>query len=171
MIEGKLRLATVEGEGKQFVAESGSGHALVMDDPNGHTGPKPIELALLALGGCTAFDVIGILRKKRQKALIAAITNFVASPTGAKVAAWAPHVFLTEGAILLTSSRTAPFASPIKVDLENTDRPIQLDPTYAKRMQDLANEDDTWVWSFNDVKGLLDSATEVLKTLDGGHDG
>ena len=66
MIEGKLRLTTVEGEGRQFVAESGTGHALVMDDANGHTGPKPIELALLALGGCTGFDVISILRKKRQ---------------------------------------------------------------------------------------------------------
>jgi putative redox protein len=66
MIEGKLRLATVEGEGRQFVAESGTGHALVMDDANGGTGPKPIELALLALGGCTGFDVISILRKKRQ---------------------------------------------------------------------------------------------------------
>ena len=67
MIEGKLRLATVEGEGRQFVAESGTGHAVVMDDANGHTGPKPIELALLALGGCIGFDVISILRKKRQK--------------------------------------------------------------------------------------------------------
>ena len=67
MIEGKLRLATVEGEGRQFVAESGTGHAVVMDDANGHTGSKPIELALLALGGCTGFDVISILRKKRQK--------------------------------------------------------------------------------------------------------
>ena len=67
MIEGKLRLATVEGEGRQFVAESGTGHDVVMDDTNGHTGPKPIELALLALGGCTAFGVISILRKKRQE--------------------------------------------------------------------------------------------------------
>ena len=66
MIEGKLRLTTVQGEGRQFVAESGSGHAIVLDDANGRTGAKPIELALLALGACTGFDVIGILRKKRQ---------------------------------------------------------------------------------------------------------
>jgi putative redox protein len=38
-----------------------------MDDAQGGRGPKPIEFALLALGGCTAFDVIGILRKKRQE--------------------------------------------------------------------------------------------------------
>jgi putative redox protein len=66
MIQGKLRLTTVGGEGRQFVAESGTGHAIVLDDANGHTGAKPIELALLALGGCTGFDVISILRKKRQ---------------------------------------------------------------------------------------------------------
>ncbi len=67
MIEGKLCLTTVEGAGRQFVAQSGTGHAFVMDDADGHSGPKPIEAALLALGGCTAFDVISILRKKRQK--------------------------------------------------------------------------------------------------------
>ena len=67
MVEGKLRLTTVRGTGRQFVAESGSGHAFVMDDGDGKTGPKPIEFALLAPGGCTAFDVINILRKKRQK--------------------------------------------------------------------------------------------------------
>ncbi len=67
MIEGKLQLVSVEGTGRQFVAQSGTGHALVLDDADGHTGAKPIELALLALGGCTAFDVISILRKKRQR--------------------------------------------------------------------------------------------------------
>ena len=67
MIEGKLTLATPDGTGRQFVAVSGSGHALVLDDIEGHTAAKPIEIALLALGGCTAFDVINILRKSRQK--------------------------------------------------------------------------------------------------------
>ncbi len=67
MVEGKLRLATVEGTGRQFVAQSGTGHAFVMDDTAGHSGPKPVEFALLALGGCTAFDVISILRKMRQR--------------------------------------------------------------------------------------------------------
>ena len=67
MLQGRLRLTSTNGTGRQFVAESGSGHAVVMDDADGHTGPKPIEFALLALGGCTAFDVISILRKKRQQ--------------------------------------------------------------------------------------------------------
>lgn len=66
MIQGKLRWVTVHDGGRQFLAESGSGHAIVMDDAEAHTAPKLIEFALLALGGCTAFDVINILRKKRQ---------------------------------------------------------------------------------------------------------
>ena len=65
MIQAKLHLKTIE-EGRQFAGESGSGHTVVMDDAHGNTGAKPIELALLALGGCTALDVIGILRKMRQ---------------------------------------------------------------------------------------------------------
>jgi putative redox protein len=67
MLEGKLRLATVEGTGRQFVAQTAAGHAVVMDDGVGKTAPKPIDYVLLALGGCTAFDVISILRKKRQR--------------------------------------------------------------------------------------------------------
>ena len=66
MIEGRLDLLTVEGTGRRFAAHSGSGHSFIMDDAQGNMGPKPIEAALLALGGCTAFDVINILRKKRQ---------------------------------------------------------------------------------------------------------
>jgi putative redox protein len=66
VIEGKLELLTVEGTGRRFLARSESGHSFLIDDAQGNAGPKPIQAALLALGGCTAFDVIGILRKKRQ---------------------------------------------------------------------------------------------------------
>lgn len=57
-------------EGRTFVAESGSGHGLVIDGPAEHggrnLGPSPMELVLLGTGGCTAFDVLDILRKGRQ---------------------------------------------------------------------------------------------------------
>ncbi len=66
MVTGKLRLETLEEPRRQFRAESGSGHSFLLDDHAGNTGPTPTETVLLALGGCTAFDVISILRKKRQ---------------------------------------------------------------------------------------------------------
>ncbi len=56
-------------DGVQFAAESGSGHAIVLDapEPTGrNTGPSPMELLLMGLAGCTAVDVVNILRKKRQ---------------------------------------------------------------------------------------------------------
>jgi putative redox protein len=53
-----------------FVGESGSGHALVMDGAPEHGGRnlgiRPMEMLLLGLGGCTAFDVVMILKKSRQ---------------------------------------------------------------------------------------------------------
>lgn len=67
MIEAKVTLTHPEGTSRQFEVATGSGHRLLVDDAAGGTGPKPIELAAAALAGCTAFDVIGILRKKRQK--------------------------------------------------------------------------------------------------------
>lgn len=58
-------------EGEQFVAVGPSGHALVMDgDRNRNSGPGPMELLLLALGGCTGSDVISILKKKRQQVTV-----------------------------------------------------------------------------------------------------
>lgn len=55
----------------QFVVETGSGHKLIIDDSIGRTGPKPIELMAAALAGCTAFDVVTILRNKKHKAVAA----------------------------------------------------------------------------------------------------
>jgi putative redox protein len=54
-----------------FVGESGSGHAVVMDGAPEHGGRdmgiRPMEMLLLGVGGCTAFDVVMILNKSRQK--------------------------------------------------------------------------------------------------------
>lgn len=53
-----------------FIGESGSGHALVMDGPPDHggrnMGPRPMEMLLLGVGGCSSFDVVDILKKSRQ---------------------------------------------------------------------------------------------------------
>ena len=67
MIEAKVTLTQAAGNHRQFVAQTGGGHCLLLDDKDGATGPKPIELVAAALAGCTAFDVINILRKKRQR--------------------------------------------------------------------------------------------------------
>ncbi len=56
--------------GRAFVGESGSGHAVVMDgapESGGRNiGVRPMEMMLLGLGGCTAFDVVMILEKGRE---------------------------------------------------------------------------------------------------------
>lgn len=56
-------------DGRQFVAESGSGHSVVIDGPPDHggrnTGPRPMELLLMGMGGCTSFDILNILEKAR----------------------------------------------------------------------------------------------------------
>jgi putative redox protein len=53
-----------------FIGESGSGHAVVMDGPpesgGKNLGIRPMEMLLLGMGGCAAFDVIHILRKGRH---------------------------------------------------------------------------------------------------------
>jgi len=67
MILGKVKLTESAGTGRQFVASSGTGHHFLLDDAAGNSGAKPIELVAIALAGCTAFDVINILRKKRQQ--------------------------------------------------------------------------------------------------------
>ena len=56
-------------EGLRFVAETGSGFQVNLDsrsDIESMTAPSPMELQLVALGGCTAMDVISILRKMRE---------------------------------------------------------------------------------------------------------
>lgn len=64
MIRAKVELTQALKQQRQFVAQTGSGHNLLLDDTAGGTGPKPIELVALGLAGCTAFDVITVLRQK-----------------------------------------------------------------------------------------------------------
>ena len=51
---------------RRFVGQASSGHAIVVDGSAEKLGPSPMELLLIGLVGCTAYDVIGILQKKRQ---------------------------------------------------------------------------------------------------------
>lgn len=53
-------------EEKRFVGTASSGHAIVVDSSDEKLAPSPMELLLIGLAGCTAHDVIGILKKKRQ---------------------------------------------------------------------------------------------------------
>tara|TARA_B110000503_G_scaffold105789_1_gene157875 strand:- start:4739 stop:5164 length:426 start_codon:yes stop_codon:yes gene_type:complete len=56
--------------GVSFKAESGTGHTVTLDGPPNsggeNLGARPMELLLMGLGGCTAFDVMTILKKARQ---------------------------------------------------------------------------------------------------------
>jgi putative redox protein len=83
--------ATIRWAGEvSFVGTADSGHAVTMDGPpeygGGNKGCRPMELVLIGTGGCTAFDVIHILKKSRQ-----AVTDCVAeidaerAPTDPKV--------------------------------------------------------------------------------------
>jgi putative redox protein len=64
----KARIKLIEGV--SFAGQSESGHTVVMDgSPDGggkNLGVRPMEMLLLGMGGCTAYDVVLILRKSRQ---------------------------------------------------------------------------------------------------------
>ena len=57
--------------GVSFVAQSGTGNSVLMDGPpeagGENLGPRPMEMLLMGLGGCSAYDVVVILRKARQR--------------------------------------------------------------------------------------------------------
>lgn len=59
-----------QGDGMAFVANTGSGHIVPMDGApeagGNNLAPRPMELILAGTGGCTAFDVVLILRKGRH---------------------------------------------------------------------------------------------------------
>jgi len=53
-------------DNERFAGSASSGHSIVMDAGKQKTANSPMELVLIALCGCTASDVVGILRKKRE---------------------------------------------------------------------------------------------------------
>ncbi len=67
----ECRVKWLGTDGMSFVAETESGHSFVMDGaPEGggrNLGPRPMETVLAGTGGCTAYDVVLILRKSGQK--------------------------------------------------------------------------------------------------------
>jgi putative redox protein len=63
-IRARATLAQPLGDQRRFVIETGTGHQLLVDDAQGASGPKPIELVAAALAGCTALEVITFLRGK-----------------------------------------------------------------------------------------------------------
>jgi putative redox protein len=78
-------------DGMSFVAETGSGHLVAMDgapDAGGRNlAPRPMELLLAGLGGCTAFDVVLILQRGRH-----AVTDCAVKMTAERATA-DPKVF------------------------------------------------------------------------------
>lgn len=78
----------LDGDGSRFIARTGSGHAIVIDSAEGDSGPRPAELLVVAQAGCTAMDVIAILRKKRQ-----VVTRYEVRAAGEQRDDPHPHVF------------------------------------------------------------------------------
>ncbi len=66
-------------QGLQFIGRTDGGPAVVMDNPEGGSGAGPMELLLMGTAGCTAMDVISILKKKRMP-----VTGFSVNVSGTR---------------------------------------------------------------------------------------
>lgn len=53
-------------QGKQFIGVDSTSHSVVMSSPAEGIGMKPSDLLLVGLGGCTAYDIVNILEKRRK---------------------------------------------------------------------------------------------------------
>jgi putative redox protein len=85
---GEKKVSLRHEGGMRFVAGTGSGHEIVMDNGTGDTGPRPTEVMLAAIAGCTAMDVVEIMAKKRQ-----VVTAYRTEVSG-RQREHAPNVFL-----------------------------------------------------------------------------
>ena len=53
-------------DGFQFVGRVGNGPAIILDNPEGGSGPSPMQVFLMGIAGCSGMDVVSILKKKRS---------------------------------------------------------------------------------------------------------
>ena len=111
----KSATVALEGDGLRFSARTGSGHTIVMDDGTGDAGARPAELIPVALAGCTAMDVISILRKKRQ-----VVTRYEVNATGDQMDD-APHAFTRVDVVHIVEGPA--------LDVEAVRRAIELSAT------------------------------------------
>jgi putative redox protein len=84
---GSKTVALRHEGGMRFVVGTESGHEVVVDNAKGNTGPRPTELVLAAIAGCTAMDVVEILARKRQ-----VVTGYAVKTHGVQRET-APNVF------------------------------------------------------------------------------
>jgi putative redox protein len=111
-----VKTADIRHEGgMRFVARTGSGFEIAMDDQAGGTAPTPTELLVAAIGGCTAMDVVSILQKKRQN-----VTGYALRVEGIQRSAH-PHAFRQ---VQVVHEVTGP-----AVDVEAVRRSIELSAT------------------------------------------
>jgi putative redox protein len=108
-------IARLDGEVLRFVASTGSGYTLVMDAAEGDSGPRPAELLLVAQAGCTAMDVVSILRKKRQP-----FTSYEVRVTGDQRQDPPPHVFESIRIVHVVEGRVDPEAVRRAIELSAT---------------------------------------------------
>ena len=111
----KTVTAILEGEGLRLVARTGSGHTIVMDNAEGDSGARPAELLVVAQAGCTAMDVVSILRKKRQP-----FTSYEVRVAGEQRDEPPPHVFESMRVLHVISG---------DVEIEAVRRAIELSAT------------------------------------------
>jgi putative redox protein len=111
----KTATLSLEGDGLRFLATAGSGHNLVLDNTTGDTGMRPSELIPMAVAGCTAMDVISILRKKQQT-----ITSYEIRASGEQ-ADTHPNAFVRIDVIHIVEGEA--------VDVEAVRRAIELSAT------------------------------------------
>ena len=111
-----MQASVVWKEGMQFEAVADSGHTVILDAApavgGADSGSRPMELIAMGLGGCTAMDVISILRKKRQD-----VTSFEVQ-VNAQQAQEHPHVFTAIEIVYLIRGRN--------VDPAAVERAMQL---------------------------------------------